>query len=664
MSLNNPILQHRRTACGLAALIMIDHHFGGQTTAIEFEAMHGCTQQQWSAADLIQNATRLGLAVQALELEPAELPALPLPCILHWQLNHFVVLRAMGWGRYVVDDPALGRLTIDQQTLLDQFTGVALTCRPVITERAKSTSGQASASSPQDVNLQVNQLTALVFCLIVGILQAGIPLIIKFILDDVVISQDLALLQSITTGLLLILLTMPLMTHLQERFLLGSSQRLEHNAFTRLLNNQIAAASSSFEAIDVQATLKRVKLLHAFGQFYGAEAVRFLGDLLLAVGLLGTLWLIHPASALLMTVMAAVLIGTSLWFTQPILSAEKYASNSEQTRLEHLMEWLSHRQAIRRYGAEQPFLNRIIQALNATHSHQLQTSDRKAQMTLANQITIGIALSLLLYGIASEAMIGRMSLGGLYLILAYRGLLTQHVLSMCQQLTSARSAKDIRHDLRGITPPTQLTERTDLTLKDSTMPQAQANPSTQTGALRYLRLSPSTSFSAVRDAILDLPSTPVQNDRIDQPNRPFPIATATPTDPILNTTILANITMMAVMPDLARVDRLIQLMALTHSIYRHPLGLDTIIAQDQHGFDRFEHARFMLTRALYTQPRCVVYELPAVFASCSVMQEALGCLVRKGLTIELRSHDPILPFQGLSLVSQSEQGWLQKTELI
>ena len=103
MSLDSPILQHRRTACGLATLIMIDHHFGGQITAVQFEAMYGVAHQQWSAADLVQHATRLGLSVLTLELEPAELPALTLPCILHWQMNHFVVLREIRWGRYIID---------------------------------------------------------------------------------------------------------------------------------------------------------------------------------------------------------------------------------------------------------------------------------------------------------------------------------------------------------------------------------------------------------------------------------------------------------------------------------------------------------------------------------------------------------------------------------
>ena len=659
MSLDNPILQHRRTACGLATLIMIDHHFGGQTTAVQFEAMYGVAHQQWSAADLVQHATRLGLSVLTLELEPAELPALTLPCILHWQMNHFVVLRAIRWGRYIIDDPAVGRLTIDKQMLLDHFTGVALTFQPLINKQLTAISAQARIAASKDLTVQANQLTSLVFHLMVGALQAGIPVIIKFILDEVIISQDFALLQSVTVGLLLILLAMPLITHLQQRLLMDCSQHLEQHALFKLLDNQIAAPSGAFESTDVQAALKHVQRLYAFGQFYGAEAVRIVGDLVLAVGLLSVLWLIHPASGGLMTVASAVLICTSIWFTHPIISAEKCANNSEQTRLKHLMEWFSHHREIRRYRAEQPFLNRIIQALQAFHSQQSLAADHKARMTLVNQFTVGISLSLLIYGIALETMIGQLSLGGLYLILAYRGLLTQYILSMCQQLTKARSAQEIRHDLRELRPPDQITASTESTRIDSSEQRVSSTQTSQFGSLHYRQLTPSTSFSHLRSTILAPGSVGACPGSEGQETWPSPITTTAATDAIFNTTILANITMMAAAPDLARVDRLIQQLALTHAIYRHPLGLDTVITLDEHRFDRFEYARLMLTRALYTEPRCLVCELPSVIAACSVMQQTLQRLVRTGLTIELRSHDSIPPIEGLSLVWQTTRGWRQ-----
>ena len=75
-------------------------------------------------------ADRLGLASRPLRLDVDELPQLRLPCILHWDLNHFVVLKSVGRGGATIHDPLAGvrRLTLPE--LSRHFTGVALELTP------------------------------------------------------------------------------------------------------------------------------------------------------------------------------------------------------------------------------------------------------------------------------------------------------------------------------------------------------------------------------------------------------------------------------------------------------------------------------------------------------------------------------------------------------
>src|SRR5690606_19042586 len=79
---------------------------------------------------LMQLATREGLGARPLRLEPEELGALRLPAILHWDLNHFVVLVARRGARWVIHDPALGRRLVERSALDRHFTGVALELTP------------------------------------------------------------------------------------------------------------------------------------------------------------------------------------------------------------------------------------------------------------------------------------------------------------------------------------------------------------------------------------------------------------------------------------------------------------------------------------------------------------------------------------------------------
>jgi ATP-binding cassette subfamily B protein RaxB len=80
--------------------------------------------------DIMRIADQIGLASRPVRLELSELHLLKTPCILHWDLNHFVVLKSLGRHGIVIHDPAVGvrRLPLSQASR--HFTGVALELTP------------------------------------------------------------------------------------------------------------------------------------------------------------------------------------------------------------------------------------------------------------------------------------------------------------------------------------------------------------------------------------------------------------------------------------------------------------------------------------------------------------------------------------------------------
>ncbi|MFG5409576.1 ATP-binding cassette domain-containing protein [Piscinibacter sakaiensis] len=83
--------------------------------------MRGGTLQR-----LVEQAAAIGLGARALRLEPQELPQLACPCILHWDLDHFVVLLRADARRAHLLDPALGERRLPLAVLSRHFSGVAL----------------------------------------------------------------------------------------------------------------------------------------------------------------------------------------------------------------------------------------------------------------------------------------------------------------------------------------------------------------------------------------------------------------------------------------------------------------------------------------------------------------------------------------------------------
>ncbi len=102
------ILQTEAAECGLACLAMAASASGLQTDLPTLRRRFSLSLKGLTLADLVRMAGELGLQGRALRAELEHLPQLRLPCILHWDLNHFVVLVAVRGDRVVIHDPARG----------------------------------------------------------------------------------------------------------------------------------------------------------------------------------------------------------------------------------------------------------------------------------------------------------------------------------------------------------------------------------------------------------------------------------------------------------------------------------------------------------------------------------------------------------------------------
>src|SRR5947209_3552239 len=86
------VLQTEASECGLACLTMLAQRFGYGIDLPTLRRRFGMSLKGATLKDVIRVADQIGLAARPLRAELAELSQLRLPCILHWDLNHFVVL--------------------------------------------------------------------------------------------------------------------------------------------------------------------------------------------------------------------------------------------------------------------------------------------------------------------------------------------------------------------------------------------------------------------------------------------------------------------------------------------------------------------------------------------------------------------------------------------
>ena len=121
------IMQMEAVECGAACLCMVLAYHGKWLPLEQVREECGVSRDGSKASSLLTVARTHGLKAQGYRKEPEALRKLPLPAIIHWNFNHFVVLCGFKRGRAVLNDPARGRIEVTLQELDESFTGIVLT---------------------------------------------------------------------------------------------------------------------------------------------------------------------------------------------------------------------------------------------------------------------------------------------------------------------------------------------------------------------------------------------------------------------------------------------------------------------------------------------------------------------------------------------------------
>jgi ATP-binding cassette subfamily B protein len=207
--------------CGAASLAMVCRHFGRKVSLPFVRDSVGTGVDGTSLAGIRRGGERLGLAVRAVKATRERLDELPLPAIVHWRGNHWVVLYAVGAREVRVADPARGLRRLPRDEFVEQWSGYAALPEP--TERLAET---PEASSPLRwlvpfVRPYRSRLAlVLVLALVAAGLEMVLPVATKVVIDDALPHRDSGLLYETLAGMLAVVALVVCAT-LGQRYLLA-----------------------------------------------------------------------------------------------------------------------------------------------------------------------------------------------------------------------------------------------------------------------------------------------------------------------------------------------------------------------------------------------------------------------------------------------------------
>jgi ATP-binding cassette, subfamily B, bacterial CvaB/MchF/RaxB len=206
--------QSEASECGLACLAMISSHYGNYVELTQLRRQFHISLKGATLAQLIRHASVLNLSARPMRLELEEISALRLPCILHWNLGHFVVLKKVNSRArsVIIVDPSRGERRLSLDEVSRHFTGVALELTPsekfTATEPPRRISLSDLAGKVHGLRSAIAQVLMLSLALEAFAICA--PMFNQFVIDEVIVSgdNDMLTVMAIGFGLLIAIQTL------------------------------------------------------------------------------------------------------------------------------------------------------------------------------------------------------------------------------------------------------------------------------------------------------------------------------------------------------------------------------------------------------------------------------------------------------------------------
>lgn len=631
------LLQTEAAECGLACVAMVASYWGHQIDIPTMRRRFSVSMKGINLKGLMAIACGLSLQSRPVKLDLQHLPELKLPCILHWDLNHFVVLKSVSAKHAVVHDPAVGERRMAMNEFAKHFTGIALELVPTAQFEPKEERQRFSLFSLMGrvVGLRRSLIQVLALGLALQVCALIAPFYMQWIVDEALLASDRDLITVLGCGFLLLVLLQTAIGAVRSwvTTVLSTSLNLQWlgNAFIHLLKLPLPY-------FEKRHTGDIVSRFSSIQQIQTSLTTQFVEGVIDGVLVLGTLimMLLYSTKLAAVACVAVLLYAMLRWaIFRPLRDANSEQIIHAAKQQSHFMETVRGMQSVRLFGRSEERRSGWMNSLTDEFNAHLRIAKLSISYQTANTLLFNGERVIVIWLAALAVLSNEFSVGMVFAFISYKDQFSERMASLIDKLFELRMMR-----LHG--------ERVaDIVL-------AEAEPSNDAAEIDASDMLPSIDIKnlsfrysdsepeVIRELNLSIPAgqclaitgpsgcgkttlmklllgllTPTMGEiRIgDVPlgtlglsNYRQMLGTVMQDDTLFAGSIADNISFFDPMVDMQRVYGCAELAAVASEIAAMPMAFNTLIGDIGSGLSGGQKQRILLARALYKNPKILVLD--------------------------------------------------------
>ncbi|TMN87288.1 ABC transporter ATP-binding protein [Pseudoalteromonas phenolica] len=662
------ILQSEAAECGLASLAMVAGYHGYKTDLTTLRQSFEISLKGANLPELMRIADKLNLSSRAVRLEPEQLSKLKTPCILHWNMSHFVVLSKVGRNSVEIHDPAIGKRKYSLEEFSKHFTGVALELSP--TKEFKSEDNRYSLSLSnfwsKVSGLKSTMAKVFVLSLLLQLFAVASPYYMQLVVDEVLLSHDQNLLVILAIGFGLLMFIEMVSGAVRSTLLLHFGNLMSIQLGANLFHHLVRLPLQYFEKRHIGDVVSRFGSLQKVKDMLTQGIIEAMIDGVMAIITLVMIYLYSPKLSLvvLSAITAYALFRVCMYRPLRQMSEEMIVNLAkEQT---NFMETVRGIQTIKLFGREvqrqSVWHNKYADSLNAG----IKVGHLNIGYEAFNKVIFGLENVLVVYFAAQLIMEGAFTIGMLFAFVAYKRQFIEKMESLIDKFIEFKmlslhfnrladiSLTDKESNISG-----HLREREykgNLTLKGICYQYNQKDKQLfkeldfeivagESVALVGPSGCGKTTLMKIMLGLFEPDKGAIEFDgqdirHIGLSTYRSQIAAVMQDDQLLSGSIADNIAFFDPYIDMEKVKRAANLAAIDQDIYRMTMGFNTLVGDMGAALSGGQIQRLLLARALYREPK-VLFMDEATSSLDTRLESVVNAAVKKlAITRVIIAHRP------------------------